>query len=127
MIIQRQPPDRPARLLFGLGFFRGSERNMSCAQSLNPRQVSRVGLSPDLVGTASFFWTKKSLPMLDRLDLLRYYAYYFQFTLTPYGGDAEPYVPSKREVLIRPPAPVGHAGPGPRRLALRPDLSQPIA
>lgn len=66
---------------------------------MNPRRVSRVRLSPDVVD-GFVFWTKNPLPMLERLSLLKEYAYYFQFTLTPYGRDAEPGLPSKRDVLI---------------------------
>lgn len=66
---------------------------------MNPRRVSRVCLSPEVVD-GFVFWTKNPLPMLERLSLLKEYAYYFQFTLTPYGRDAEPGLPSKRDVLI---------------------------
>ena len=66
---------------------------------MNPRRVSRVRLSPDVVD-GFVFWTKNPLPMLERLSLLKAYAYYFQFTLTSYGRDAEPGLPSKRDVLI---------------------------
>lgn len=38
--------------------------------------------------------------MLDRLDLLRDYTYYFQFTLNPYGRDVEQNVPSKNDNVI---------------------------
>lgn len=66
---------------------------------MNPRRVSRVCLSPEVVD-GFVFWTKNPLPMLECLSLLKEYAYYFQFTLTPYGRDAEPGLPSKRDVLI---------------------------
>lgn len=38
--------------------------------------------------------------MLDRLNDLRDYHYYFQFTLTGYGKDIEPNLPDKRTVLL---------------------------
>jgi hypothetical protein len=38
--------------------------------------------------------------MLNRLELLRDYTYYFQFTLNPYGRDIERNVPSKNDVVI---------------------------
>lgn len=66
---------------------------------VNPRQVSKVSLSPELVDCI-VFWTKNPIPMLRRLDELKGYAYYFQFTLTGYGADLEPGLPSKREELI---------------------------
>lgn len=38
--------------------------------------------------------------MLNRLDLLKDYTYYFQFTLNPYSSDVEKNVPSKSEIII---------------------------
>lgn len=58
---------------------------------LNPAQVSRISLAPDVVDCI-VFWTKDPaplLPYLPELDRLGY-RYYFQFTLTPYGHDIEP-------------------------------------
>lgn len=66
---------------------------------INPRQVSRVNLSPDVVD-GIVFWTKNPIPMLKMLDALNDYAYYFQFTLNPYGTKVEPNVPSKNHALI---------------------------
>ena len=66
---------------------------------MNPHQISRIDLSPQ-AAEAIVFWTKNPLPMLGGLDLLKQYGYYFQFTLTPYGRDIEPGLPSKREVLL---------------------------
>lgn len=59
---------------------------------MNPRQVRRVALSPEKVD-GIVFWTKNPLPVLHRLDALREYAYYFQFTLTGYGRDVEANLP----------------------------------
>lgn len=64
-----------------------------------PGQVSRVPMTPDVVD-GIVFWTKNPLPMLDRLGELGDMTYYFQFTLTPYGSELEPGLPSKAEVLI---------------------------
>lgn len=66
---------------------------------MNPKQVSRINLSPEVVD-GIVFWTKNPVPMLDKLPQLNPYMYYFQFTLTPYGADMEPGLPSKTEVLI---------------------------
>ncbi len=66
---------------------------------MNPHRVSRVSLTPDVVD-GFVFWTKNPLPMMDRLELLRDYPYYVQFTLTPYGDDIEQNLPPKRDVLI---------------------------
>lgn len=46
------------------------------------------------------FWTKNPEPMLDRLEELDKYKYYFQFTLTGYGKDIEPNVPHKKEKML---------------------------
>ncbi len=60
----------------------------------NARQVRRVSLSPDVVD-GIVFWTRNPEPMLDRLDILRPYAYYFNFTITGYGSDLEPITHNK--------------------------------
>lgn len=66
---------------------------------MNPHRISEVSLSPDVVD-GIVFWTKNPTPMLEHLDKLRDYTYYFQFTLTPYGPDVEKNLPSKNEVMI---------------------------
>lgn len=66
---------------------------------MNPRQISKIELSPEVVDCI-VFWTKNPAPMIDRLDELSGYQYYFQFTLTGYGTDIESGLPSKKEVLI---------------------------
>lgn len=66
---------------------------------MNVHQISQVNLSTELVD-GIVFWTKNPAPMGTRLDELERYPYYFQFTLTPYGEDVEPYLPSKRKVII---------------------------
>lgn len=66
---------------------------------MNPRQVSKIDISSEIVDCI-VFWTKNPEPMLDRLEELKDYTYYFQFTLTPYGQDIERYVPHKKERMI---------------------------
>ena len=66
---------------------------------VNPRQVSRVSLEPEAVD-GIVFWTKNPAPMLDRLDALKEYMYYFQFTLTSYGQDVERHIPHKGKGVI---------------------------
>ena len=66
---------------------------------MNHHQVSQVSLSPDVVD-GIVFWTKNPAPMLNSLDLLRDYTFYFQFTLNPYGKDIERNIPSKNDVVI---------------------------
>ena len=65
----------------------------------NAHQVSRIGLSPETVD-GIVFWTKNPVPMLNKLDALRDYMYYFQFTLNSYGADIEGNLPSKNDVVI---------------------------
>ena len=67
-------------------FSRLKEGYVLVRNPMNPRQVSRVSLSPDLVD-GIVFWTKDPIPMIKRLGELEPYTYYFQFTLTPYGMD----------------------------------------
>ena len=66
---------------------------------VNPHQVSKISLSPELVDCI-VFWTKNPEPMLGKLGKLREYAFYFQFTLTGYGKDMEINVPHKRQKMI---------------------------
>lgn len=66
---------------------------------MNIHQVSRVSLLPEVVD-GIVFWTKNPAPMLDELDRLKEYTYYFQFTLNAYGKDVEPNVPSKNDFVI---------------------------
>lgn len=66
---------------------------------MNIHQISRIKLTPDVVD-GIVFWTKNPLPMFARLDELKDYMYYFQFTITPYGRDVEPNVPDKNEVIL---------------------------
>ncbi len=64
----------------------------------NPRQLSRISLAPVVVD-GIVFWTKNPQPMLARLRELGDYAYYFQYTLTPYGREMEPNLPDKIEII----------------------------
>lgn len=66
---------------------------------MNVHQISKIDLSPQLVDCI-VFWTKNPLPMLDKINDLQSYSYYFQFTLTGYGKDIEPNLPDKRKILI---------------------------
>ncbi|HIW81243.1 MAG TPA: DUF1848 domain-containing protein [Candidatus Acetatifactor stercoripullorum] len=66
---------------------------------MNTYQVSRIEITPDVVDCI-VFWTKNPEPMMERLEELSAYHYYFQFTLTGYGRDMEPGIPHKREKMI---------------------------
>lgn len=67
---------------------------------MNVHRISRVDLSPDVVDCI-VFWTKNPANMMRRLEELKDYKYYFQFTLTGYGKDVEPNIPDKRSELIQ--------------------------
>ena len=67
---------------------------------MNPHQISRISLSAQVVDCI-VFWTKNPGPMLERLEELKEYPFYFQFTLTGYGTDIEPGVLHKKEEMIR--------------------------
>ncbi|MEA1961344.1 MAG: DUF1848 domain-containing protein [Bacillota bacterium] len=66
---------------------------------MNIHQISKISLSPDVVD-GIVFWTKNSMPMLDKLSMLKNYMYYFQFTVTSYGNDVETNSPSKKDEII---------------------------
>lgn len=66
---------------------------------MNAHQVSKIDITPEVVDCI-VFWTKNPQPMLDRLDELASYDYYFQFTLTGYGKDIERNVPHKKEKMF---------------------------
>ncbi len=66
---------------------------------MNFHQVSRISLSPDAID-AIVFWTKNPTPMLHRFKELDAYMYVFQYSITPYGREIEPSIPSKREIII---------------------------
>lgn len=65
---------------------------------MNTHQISRIDLSPEIVDCI-VFWTKNPSNMLERLDELQTYQYYFQFTLTGYGKDIEPALPDKKKLI----------------------------
>lgn len=67
---------------------------------MNRAQVRRVPLSPGQVDCI-VFWTKDPGPLLPYLPRIAElgYAFYFQFTLTPYGRELEPGLRPKGELL----------------------------
>lgn len=66
---------------------------------MNIHQISKIPLTPDLVDII-VFWTKNPIPLMEKLDVLKNYMYYFQFTITGYDKDMEPGLPDKDTVLI---------------------------
>lgn len=67
----------------------------------NANQLSKISLDSSVVD-AIVFWTKDPRPMISRLDELDAsgIAYYFQYTITPYGKDLEPHLPANKTPLI---------------------------
>ena len=81
-------------------FFHRLEAGFVCTRNpMNPKQISRISLSQDVVD-GIVFWTKNPTPMLDKLHLLKDHPFYFQFTLNAYGKDLEVGIPSKNDVII---------------------------
>ena len=81
-------------------FYNRIKEGYVCVRNpMNIHQISKIDLSPDVVD-GIVFWTKNSIPMIDRISELEKYTYYFQFTLNAYGKDIEPNVPSKNEFII---------------------------
>lgn len=66
---------------------------------VNPKQISKVSLSPDVVDCI-VFWSKNPEPMLNELKDLSNYKYYFQFSITPYSKDVECNLPNKGNSII---------------------------
>lgn len=81
-------------------FYNRIKEGFVCVRNpMNPRQVSEIRITPDVVDCI-VFWTKNPLPMMERLDELKAYPYYFQFTLTGYGNDVEANLPDKKTMII---------------------------
>lgn len=65
---------------------------------MNLHQVSRIPLYRDIVDCI-VFWTKNPENMLRKMDLIKEYQYYFQFTLNPYDFSIEKGVPRKANIV----------------------------
>lgn len=65
---------------------------------MNIHQISKVEINPDVVDCI-VFWTKDPKKMLNRLNELRDYNYYFQFTINPYDNGLELNVPKKNRII----------------------------
>lgn len=64
----------------------------------NMQQVTRYVLDPETIDCI-VFGTKNPEPMLARLDEIKDYHQFWSVTITPYGRDIEPEVPSKEFVM----------------------------
>lgn len=64
----------------------------------NENHLSRVQLTPEEV-ECIIFWTKNPIPMIPRLKEIDAmgYQYYFEYTITGFGADLEPFLPKREE------------------------------
>ena len=74
-------------------FGRLKEGLVQTKNPMNPKQVRTVSLKPEDVD-CFVFWSKNPLPMVEKLDMLKEYGFYFQFTLNGYDEDIEVGVPA---------------------------------
>ncbi len=63
-----------------------------------PTQITKYLLNPEVIDVM-VFCTKNPSPMLDRIALLSAFDMFWFVTITPYGKEIEPYVPSKEQVI----------------------------
>lgn len=64
----------------------------------NYNQISKIKITPDVVDCI-VFWSKDPQPMIDKLDLIKDYNYYFQFTITPYDKTIEKNLRDKKDII----------------------------
>jgi len=79
-------------------FRRLAEGSVLVRNPIYPQRISRINLSREVVD-GIVFWTKNPAPMMDRLDHLSAYPFYFLFTITPYDRSLEPGLPPKSEIV----------------------------
>lgn len=65
---------------------------------MNPKIFYKIPLDQANID-AIIFWSKNPYPMLKKLHLLNGYAYYFQYTITPYSPDIEKNLPMKKYLV----------------------------
>ena len=63
-----------------------------------PAQITKYLLNPEVIDVI-VFCTKNPSPMLDRISLLSAFDMFWFVTITPYGKEIEPHVPSKELVI----------------------------
>ncbi|MDP4092397.1 MAG: DUF1848 domain-containing protein, partial [Bacillota bacterium] len=79
-------------------FNRIKEGYVMVRNPMNLHSVYTLSLKRDVVDCI-VFWTKNPARMLDNLDIINGYNYYFQFTLNPYDTGIEANVPKKAEII----------------------------
>lgn len=65
---------------------------------MNYNQVSRIELSPDTIEFI-VFWSKNPEPMIERLNELKPYPFYIQFTINAYDDVIEENLPPKKDLI----------------------------
>ena len=65
---------------------------------MNIHQISKVNIRPEVVDCI-VFWTKNPKPLINRLEILDQYHFYFQYTINGYGQKLEPNIPTLQESL----------------------------
>lgn len=79
-------------------FNRLKEGQVMVRNPMNIHQVNHFLLSPETLDCI-VFWSKNPKPVLDKLNQLQQYPFYFQFTLNAYSQDIETNLPKKTEIL----------------------------
>lgn len=79
-------------------FNRVKEGFVYVVNPFNSKQVSKIELTPKTVD-CFVFWTKDAEPMINRLDEIKDFKYYFQFTITSYRNDVEPGARMKKDII----------------------------
>lgn len=79
-------------------FNRLNEGYVLVRNPMNYHQVSKISLTPSVIDCI-VFWTKDPTYMLDKLDLLSKYNYYFQITINAYDNKIERNLPSKDAII----------------------------
>lgn len=80
-------------------FLNRVKEGFACVRNpMSYHQVSKICLSPEVVDCI-VFWTKNPSTFMNRLDELKDYQYYFQFTLNPYGKNIEMAVARKNSII----------------------------
>ena len=80
-------------------FFNRLKEGFVCVRNpMNIHQVSKIVLSPKVIDCI-VFWSKNPRPMLSRLDELKDYMYYFQYTINAYDQELESGVPKKEGII----------------------------
>jgi hypothetical protein len=74
------------------------EKYLLVRNPVNINKVSKISLEPENID-GIVFWTKNPEPMIDDLEKIKDYPYYFQFTLNTYSKDIEVNVPEKKELI----------------------------